>query len=363
MKRFFAFLAIWCTLAVAAVAQNTMPQPGPQGTTANQNAPQMPMNPPQQSAAPSTTATTPATNAPAASDAKSADKSDAKQPEENKETASTTAPPKTPHTEMFGTPSTGPLSADPLLQPPPLPPNRSTLIGGLARKVDRIKNRVVVAPFGGGQKITVQFDERSHIYRDNRETTILGIRPGDRVYLDTMLIGPTVFARNLRVVTVLGSAEAAGQVLAYDPRSQTVRMLDKLTNSPVVFRITAKTELSGKSGQPTVADIRPGTLVKVVFAPGRHGGDAQQLSVLAIPGTNYLFAGRVTNLDLHLGILDVDNQSDGQNYELHFNPAAMENRMALHVGAQVAANAAFDGRTYTARDVTIVPEQPESAQQ
>ena len=100
----------------------------------------------------------------------------------------------------------------------------------------------------------------------------------------------------------------------------------------------------------------------MIFAPGHKGGDAKLLSILAVPGSNYIFAGRITNLDVHAGIIDVENQSDGKNYELHF-PASMENRGELRVGAQVAANASFNGRAYTTQEVTIMPEQSQDAQQ
>jgi hypothetical protein len=395
MKRILALLTASLAFVALASAQNTMPQSPTQGTPNNQNAPQMQMNPAQPSASSSPSSTV--APAPATSDSKPADtkSSDAKSSDvtadddastpdskstdskatdestkSNSDAAGSAAPnteekttaPKIPHTEMLGTPSTGPQSADPLLQPAPMPPNKSTLVGGLATKVDRIKNRVVVAPFGSSKKMTVQFDERSHIFRDGRETTILGIHKGDRVYVDTQLVGPTLFARNLRVVTITGPAEAAGQVVAYDARTQTVRVVDKLTNQPVIFRITKDTNLRSKSGQPSLDDIRPGSLISVVFEPGKKGGDAKEVSVLATPGSNYIFAGRVTNLDMHNGVLNVENQSDGKNYELHFNPSSMENRLALRVGSQIAANAAFDGRTYSAKDVTLMPEQ-ESAQQ
>jgi hypothetical protein len=242
-----------------------------------------------------------------------------------------------------------------------MPPNKSTLVGGIAKKVDGIRNRVVIAPFGSSKTINVQFDERTHIYRDAHETTILGIKKGDRVYADTMLVGPKVFARNLRVVTTMGPAEASGQVVAYDQRSQTVRIVDKLTNTPVEFKLGKDTELRSKSGEATANDIRPGSLVSVVFAPGQKGGEARQISVLAVPGSNYIFAGRITNLDLRSGIIDVDNQSDGKNYELHF-PPTMENRGELRVGAQVAANANFDGRAYRTQQITVTPEQSQNAE-
>jgi hypothetical protein len=384
MNRLFATMAATTlALCVQAAAQNTTAQPGPQGTTQNQNAPQMQVTPtqpaPSAGTTPITTAPTSTAPATAKADAPSGNasnaakndssttnskdgKSDVAQPDSSDKADSAAPSKKTPHTEMVEAPSSGPQSADPILQPPPLPPNQSTLIGGIARKVDRIKNRVVIAPFGSSKTITVSFDERSHIYRDSRETTVLGIKKGDRVYVDTMLIGPQVFARNLRVVTTMTPAEASGQIVAYDRSSQTIRIVDKLTNSPVVFRVTKDTELRSKSGQGTAADLQPGALVSVVFAPGQKGGDAKQLSILAVPGTNYIFAGRITNLDLHAGIIDVENQSDGKNYEVHF-PVGMENRADLHVGAQVAANASFDGHTYTTREVTVMPEQSQNEAQ
>jgi hypothetical protein len=376
MKRTFALMAtVGFALAIPAVAQNTMPQAGPQGTTQNQNAPQMQMNPAQPSASPSAgtnsvtppaATTTPTANTPAKT-SKADDKNATSTSDKNNEApfeksdASKSDAPKTPHTEMVGTPSSGPQSADPLLQPPPMPPNKSTLVGGIAKKVDGIRNRVVIAPFGSSKTINVQFDERTHIYRDAHETTILGIKKGDRVYADTMLVGPKVFARNLRVVTTMGPAEASGQVVAYDQRSQTVRIVDKLTNTPVEFKLGKDTELRSKSGEATANDIRPGSLVSVVFAPGQKGGEARQISVLAVPGSNYIFAGRITNLDLRSGIIDVDNQSDGKNYELHF-PPTMENRGELRVGAQVAANANFDGRAYRTQQITVTPEQSQNAE-
>src|SRR5437868_3842291 len=77
-------------------------------------------------------------------------------------------------------------SNDPLLSVPPLPKGNTTLIGGVVRNIDEIRNRMDVDPFGGG-RIRVHFDERSHFFRDGVETTQLAVRKGDRVYVDTML--------------------------------------------------------------------------------------------------------------------------------------------------------------------------------
>ncbi len=39
---------------------------------------------------------------------------------------------------------------DPLLEPPPLPKGKTTLIGGIATNVDHVRNRMTVQPFGKG---------------------------------------------------------------------------------------------------------------------------------------------------------------------------------------------------------------------
>jgi len=81
---------------------------------------------------------------------------------------------------------------DPLLDTPPLPKGKVTLIGGTVTGLDQIKNRITLQPFAG-KKLNVFFDDRTHVYRDGIETTQLGIHKGDRVYVDTMLDKTRVF--------------------------------------------------------------------------------------------------------------------------------------------------------------------------
>ena len=91
--------------------------------------------------------------------------------------------------------SADPNANDPMLEPPPLPKTKPTLIGGTAARIDHVRNLLTIQPFGGGQKVKMFIDERTHIYRNGEETTVLGIRKGDRVYADTMLDGARVFAK------------------------------------------------------------------------------------------------------------------------------------------------------------------------
>lgn len=250
-------------------------------------------------------------------------------------------------------------SADPVLERKGLPRENMSLIGGRVVKVDRIRNRVDIQPFGGGKKFDVRFDERSHIYRDGRETTMMSIAKGDRIYADTMLVEGHVFARNLRVETKSGPAESRGQVISYNARSGRVEMRDTLTGQVVSFFVTQQTAMNKRGNPASPADLRAGTLLDVMFAPGAHGGKANQVSIMAVPGEVFIFAGRVTNLDLSRGVLNVDNENDQKNYEMHFNPAALEDRDALRVGREIEARARFDGQIYRANQVTVIKANAE----
>ena len=243
---------------------------------------------------------------------------------------------------------------DPYLEPPPLPKGKATLIGGLATSVDHVRNHVTVQPFGGGKKVKVFVDERSRIYRNGVETTVLGIHKGDRVYVDTMLDGDKIFAKNVRVLTDTGLAEVRGQVISASPGRGTISVRDQLSAKPVTFAVSGATKYSSSKGSATARDVQPGSLIDVQFAP--HSGPrdiAQEIIVLAKPGDNYIFSGVVTNLDMSTNSFFVDNQADDQSYEVHFSPVALPDVHALKVGQEVTARAIFDGKQYRATNIHI----------
>ncbi len=144
---------------------------------------------------------------------------------------------------------------DPLLDTPPLPKGKPTLIGGTATKVDRIRSRITVEPFGAKNKMTIMVDERTHIFRNGVETTIEKVKKGDRVYFDTMLDGPKIFAKNVRVVSETGAAEVRGQITAYDPGRGIIQLNDALSSRPVSFKINSSTKVSAQQGSATVGDL------------------------------------------------------------------------------------------------------------
>jgi hypothetical protein len=253
---------------------------------------------------------------------------------------------------------------DPLLEPPPLPKGKTTLVGGIATSVDKVRNRVTVQPFGKGAKMKLFLDERSHIYRNGTETTILGIHKGDRVYVDTMLADNSrVFARNVRVLTDTGVAEVRGQVMSVSPERGTINLRDQLSSKPVTVAINAATKYGSTKGAATAADIQPGSLIDVQFSPRRDRAEAQEITLLAKPGDNYIFSGVVTSMDLRTSSFFVDNKTDNESYEVHFSRSAVSDPVALKVGAEVTARATFDGKQYTASNVRVEKSEPSGQDQ
>jgi len=252
---------------------------------------------------------------------------------------------------------------DPILEPPPLPKGKATLIGGIATSVDHVRNRITIQPFGKGQKIKVVVDERSHIYRNGTPTTVLGIHKGDRVYVDTLLDrnDDKILAKNVRVVTDTGLADVRGQVIAINPGRDTVTVRDMLSEKPVTFSVSSGTSYGSTKGMASAGDLQPGALIDVQFSPRRTDRDiARAITIVAKPGDNYIFSGVVTNLDMRTDSLFVDNKSDDQSYEVHFTPADVADLQQLKVGSEVTARAVFDGKQYKASNIRVdnSPEQP-----
>ena len=243
---------------------------------------------------------------------------------------------------------------DPLLDVPPLPKGKVTLIGGTVTGIDRVRDKLSVRAFGG-KKMSVGFDERSHIYRDGVETTQLGIHKGDRVYVDTMLDGSRVFARNIRVESQAGGADARGQVLAYDPSRGELTLRDELSSQPVHFHIGPNAMVRRNNQAGSVSELTPGSLVAVRFSPdGQNRDTVSQVLIYATPGSNFTFAGPITYIDLRLNRLAVANRTDNKTYEIDFDPAILgSERSNLQIGRDVTVGATFQHKGYRADKITL----------
>ena len=257
-----------------------------------------------------------------------------------------------------GTPSTTAMpetkavkSIDSLLEPPPMPSGKVSLLGGTVHSIDQIRNRMLVDIFGKG-KMKVFFDERSHFYRNGVETTQLAVHKGDRVYVDTQLAQGRIFARNIQVQANTDAAAVSGQIVSFNSMTGALVIHDPLSAQPVSLKLTPASVVTVQGQSGSRNDLLPQSLVTVHFAP-QSGRPVKEIEVLARKGAQFPFYGTLTHLDLRAGLLAVENKSDNKVYDIKFEATRIGVTDDLTPGAEVAVVATFDGNEYTAQTVKV----------
>jgi Domain of unknown function (DUF5666) len=235
---------------------------------------------------------------------------------------------------------------------PPLPSDKISLVGGTIEKLDRVRDELTIRIFGGG-RMKVYFDPRTRINGDGVDASAADLRLGDRVSIDTVLNGGEIFARSIRLKRA-AAGETQGLVIGYERHDSELIVRDALSPKPLQLRLTPQTHFVDK-GQPTSADqLLPGTLVDVHFGGEQDGRVvAREVLVLAVPGSSFTFAGRITGLDLSSGVLTLTSTTDGKSYEIFLDPSTIGVGDNLRVTANVTVNTLFDGHRYVARDVNV----------
>jgi hypothetical protein len=254
---------------------------------------------------------------------------------------------------------------DTLLDLPPLPENRVTLIGGTVSKLDPVRDRMAIRAFGGSQ-MEIAFDMRTKIYRDGAVAGMRDLRPGNRVYVDTMLNGDQVFAKTIRIETKAGQGDARGQVVGYNPNRGVLTIREHVSPQPFKLHVTPQTVVTINDRPASVTEIQPGALVVINFGPGGSGVDeAHRIKVLANPGQSFTFTGKVTFVDLRSRRIAITNQSDNETYDLGIDSVLRSQLRGLREGSQATVTAVFDGKHYEARRIEMnspaAKEQPEKS--
>jgi hypothetical protein len=240
---------------------------------------------------------------------------------------------------------------------PALPRGKTTLIGGALTRLDRIHDELSVEVFGG-QKLKVLFDERTHVYRDGERASQRDLQSGQKLYLDTMLDGSKIFARNIRIVTQSSPATSQGQVLEYNAVSGELEIRDQLSPEPLQAHVPPGTPIL-QQGQEKSSALVPGALVSLQFQPGgEKRREVQQVSILATPGGSFTFSGQITFLDLHAGLLVLVDPRDKKRYEVSFDPDRLSGA-ALKEGGDITVTASFDGRRYLASAFHLIGVAPQ----
>src|SRR5438270_1842807 len=236
---------------------------------------------------------------------------------------------------------------------PPVPSKNATLVGGTLERLDRVRDQVTVQVFGGG-RMSVLFDPRTRVYRGQKEVTIADLKQGERIYVDTILDGNKIFARNIRLSPSAAAGQSQGIVLRYKSDELTIR--DGLSPSAVKIRLSPSTRFLRNGRSVPASSLLTGSLISVDFdSQGNGRGVAREISILALPGTQYTFVGQVAHIDLRAGLLVLNSSIDHKTYEIYLNPQGTPDDN-LQAGANVTISANFENSRYVARSVTVTPE-------
>jgi hypothetical protein len=242
---------------------------------------------------------------------------------------------------------------------PSAPQGKSTVIGGEIRKVDRVRDQFTLAVFGG-RPIKILFDARTQLYRDGIKLAPGDLHPGECASVETLLDETNVFALSVRMLSRPPEGDFQGQVLHYNPGTGEVTISGTLSHEPITLLVPAGTPVlrneqavfsSAPSGS---SDLVAGALISIKFESNHQGrGAATQITILATPGSTFVFNGNVSFLDLHSGRLILVNVRDDKSYQIVFDPAHFPMSRHFHQGDRVTVTANFDGARYVASSMTV----------
>jgi hypothetical protein len=233
---------------------------------------------------------------------------------------------------------------------PALPQKNASLIGGTLERLDRVRDQITVQVFGGS-RMSALFDPRTRVYRGGKEVTIADLQQGQRVYVDTILNGSTVFARTIRLSSTPSAGEGQGIVLRYRNGELTFR--DALNPSPVRVRLAPATQYLEDHRSVPASTLVTGSLVGIKFDSQGNGHEvAREITILALPGTRYIFSGQVVHIDLRTGLLALISSVDHKTYEVYLDSTAPPDDN-LQPGVNVTVMANFEDSRYVARTITI----------
>jgi hypothetical protein len=185
------------------------------------------------------------------------------------------------------------------------------------------------------------------------------VKPGMRVYADTILNDGRIFAKTVRVSTNAALGESQGQITGYDPNRRILRVRDAISSGGFDVQITANTDILA-DGQPVqITELRNGALVKVVFKSGADATNlAEKIELLAQPGRSLTFSGKILSIDLRNGYVTLVEPESQNTFDVGLDSIPAASRNQLKEGADVTVRARFDGTKYQAESVEPISSHP-----
>jgi hypothetical protein len=241
---------------------------------------------------------------------------------------------------------------------PAMPKGTTTILGGAIRNLDPVRDQFSLVIYRQ-RPMKILFDERTQVFRDGVKIPLRDLRPEDHASVQTILDGDNVFAVSIHILSQSPDGECQGHILNYNPQTGELEVSAALSPDPVKLLVPADA-LVVREGQSAFTsqssgrnDLVAGALISATFKPAPGKRDvASRITVLAVPGSSFLFAGTISHLDLPMGVLDVVDPRDGKSYEIHFASAHIPAGGNVHVGESVTVKAYYDGSRYQAAEIT-----------
>ena len=244
-------------------------------------------------------------------------------------------------------------SAGSLADVPPLPRGKSTILGGKIGDIDQVRDQFVLHVYGE-KPMKILFDGRTQVYRDGNRIPLHELSPAEHASIQTTLDGSKIFAISVHILSQTPKGDFQGRILSYDPGNGLLTLVGAGSHEQFRVRVTKDTAVT-REGQSIFTaenrgqfDLVRGALVSLDFQSDSKGqGVAQQITILATPGAEFVFTGAITSLNVAGGYMVVVDPRDERSYQIHFNPSDPV-VLRLHAGDHVRVAAAYDGTRYAA---------------
>jgi hypothetical protein len=242
---------------------------------------------------------------------------------------------------------------------PPLPPGKTTIIGGQIRNFDPVKDQFSLQIYGQ-RPMKILFDERTQVYRDGVRIPVRNLGSEEHASVQTTLDGASVFAVSIHILSESPEGECEGRVVRFNPDKGELIVASQMSPAPVTLSVPANASIA-RVGEPEftagpsgLSDLVPGSLVSASFeSGGSHRNVATQIKVLAVPGAAFAFTGNISYLDMRSGIMVLVDPRDGKSYQIRFDSALLPASQSLHPEANVTVSATYDGSQYAANAITM----------
>jgi hypothetical protein len=242
---------------------------------------------------------------------------------------------------------------------PSAPNGKSTVLGGEIRKVDPVRDELILGVFGQ-RPVKILFDARTQFYLDGKEIPLGKLRPTHHASVQTVLNGTDIYALSIHTLSQLPEGEYQGQVISYNSVTRELIVSAALSRPPFTLLVAPDTRIAREGpgllsfALTGASDLVKGTLISIEFTSDRKGrGVASQIAILATPGSEFAFSGSLSALDLHSGLMVLVDPRDNKSYQIYFDSTQLPASQNLHEGDNVSVTAKYDGTRYVASALTV----------